>query len=174
MQYNVAQLLKDPIGSSRSYRVEGTFPDSTQITDKVAGQVKMLRTHRGVLVTADLAIQYSLDCGRCLSGFRRPSWLHIEEEFLPSIDLHTGRRLPLSPEDEGALRIDFDHTLDLTEVMRQYAIADMPMKPLCRPDCLGLCRICGANLNQGTCGCENPPGDPRWANLARLLTQDNL
>ena len=168
MQYNVAQLLKEPTGSTRSYRVAEIFTDSLRIADSIAGPVGMVRTHQGVLVNAELDLRTALTCSRCLGDFARSSTLRIEEEFIPTLDIHTGRRVSLPYEDEGGLQIDADHILDLTEVSRQYAIADLPMKPLCRPDCAGLCWLCGVNLNQTKCDCSTAPGGPRSGALAGL------
>ena len=169
MQYNVAQLLKGPIGSSCSYNIEEIYTETSRITDQVNGPVQIVRTHQGVLVNADLDIQSTLTCSRCLGEFVWPSTLYIEEEFFPALDLHTGRKLPPPTDDEDGQRIDSDHVLDLTEIIRQYVIADMPMKPLCRAECLGLCRVCGSNLNQGECYCSGAEVDPRLGTLADLL-----
>ena len=169
MQYNVAQLLKEPIGATRSYQVEQRFTEVPGITDRVRGRLDMLRTHQGILVNAELDIESTIICSRCLGEFIRPSTLFIEEEFFPTIDLHTGRKLSPPVEEEGALRIDAGHFLDLHEVLRQYVIADGPMKPLCRTDCPGLCQHCGINLNQARCECDAGQRDQRWADLAALL-----
>ena len=170
MQYNVAQLLKEPMGSTRSFRVEEGPTEGLPMATNLSGEVNVLRTHRGVLVNAALDIQTALTCSRCVDDFDRTSTLHIEEEFIPTIDLHSGRRLGLADEDEDedGLRIDDEHLLDLTEVTRQYAISDQPMKPLCRADCLGLCLECGTNLNKSGCDCGSAPVDPRWGALAGL------
>jgi uncharacterized protein len=58
--------------------------------------------------------------------------------------------------------------LDLTDVVREVVLLDVPSTPLCRPDCAGLCLTCGANLNDGSCGCVAAPADPRWAALEQL------
>ncbi len=169
MQYNVAQLLKEPIGATRSYQVEQHFTGVPGITDRVHGQLHMLRTHQGILVNAKLEIESTLICSRCIGEFTRPSTVIIEEECFPTIDLHTGRNLPLPAEEEGVLRIDDEHLLDLHEVIRQYVIADGLMKPLCLPECFGLCQHCGINLNQARCECETGRRDQRWAELVALL-----
>ena len=169
MQYNVAQLLKEPIGSTRSYQVEETLTGTLRITDRVAGPVRIVRTHQGVLVNAELDVETVLCCSRCLGEFARPSTLHIEEEYFSMADVQTGMKLDLLPDDKEVSLIDADHVLDLNEMMRQYAISDLPMKPLCRTDCKGLCRVCGANLNQVHCGCATGQIDPRWGALAGLL-----
>ena len=57
-----------------------------------------------------------------------------------------------------------DDTLDLAPLVRDALVLELPMAPLCRDDCAGLCPQCGANRNEGQCGCV-APRDPRWANL---------
>jgi uncharacterized protein len=169
MQYNVAQLLTEPTGATRSYQVEQRIIGVPEIIDKVRGKLDMMRTHQGILVHATLNIESTHTCSRCLGEFIRPSTLFIEEECFPTIDLNTG--LKLSPPDieEGELRIDDAHLLDFQEVLRQYVISDGPMKPLCNPDCTGLCQHCGINLNQARCECDAGPRDPRWSTLSALL-----
>ena len=57
-----------------------------------------------------------------------------------------------------------DETIDLGLLARDAVVLELPMAPLCREDCAGLCVQCGANRNEGDCGCV-APRDPRWANL---------
>jgi uncharacterized protein len=168
MRYNVAQLLKEPIGSTRSYQLEETFTAHGRFADWVNGSVRFLRTHQGILVNAELEARVTLACGRCLSGFTLPLTLHVEEEFFPLVDVNTGRRL-FQPDGSEGSRIDASHTLDLTDILRQYVITYQPMKPLCNPNCAGLCQQCGANLNQRNCSCDTAQRDPRWGALAELL-----
>ncbi|MFH0914084.1 MAG: DUF177 domain-containing protein [Chloroflexota bacterium] len=168
MQFNVAQLLKEPIGSTRHYRVE----DSLDLlgeghTSRVEGEANLIRTNRSVMVTAKLKTEVAVTCSRCLSPFRLPLTLSMEEEFFPIIDILTG--LPPPPSEEpGAFTIDEHHILDLTEAVRQYTLLAIPMKLLCREDCAGFCATCGQNLNEGACHCSTQEVDPRWAKLAQL------
>jgi uncharacterized protein len=170
MLYNVAQLLKEPIGSTRSYEVEEDFTGAERFADDVRGSLRLLRTHQGVLATAELEVKITLDCGRCLSPFPLLLNLSIEEEFFPLVDVNTGRRLFMPSGAEGT-PISSDHVLDFTDVLRQCVITQVPMKPLCKANCAGLCQQCGANLNQGTCQCGMARVDPRWKALAELLEQ---
>ena len=171
MRYNVAQLLKEPTGSTRSYQLCEEFADAERIVDSARGTVDMLRTHQGVLVNATLEIQDTITCGRCLEQAGLDSDLSIEEEFLPISDLYADRGQAL-PEDDDYGRIDDNHDLDLTEVLRQYVITQRPMKPLCRPDCRGLCQICGGNLNEKQCGCRHESSNSSEGTLAQLLRRD--
>ena len=153
MQINVAQLLKSPVGSTRNHRVSGIVEISDDgVSSEVHGEVKLLRTNRGILVRSTLHTEIDATCSRCLSPFRCPLTLNIEEEYFPVIDVVSGTSLAL-PEEPGAFTIDENHILDLTEAVRQYALLAKPMKPLCCENCAGLCPSCGQNLNQGPCSC---------------------
>lgn len=174
MQCNVAQLLREPTGSTRSFSVDKTFVGGPESLEVPRGQVCILRTHQGVLVTADIEVEANLTCGRCLRRFPRSSSLHIEEEFLLAADIQTGRRIDSSFGDDSGFSIDEDNIVDSTEALRQYVIADQPMKPLCGAECLGLCHICGSDLNQGGCECGAGPVDPRWSALSGILNTGGI
>ncbi|MCD6452858.1 MAG: DUF177 domain-containing protein [Dehalococcoidales bacterium] len=142
MQINVSGLLESSIGATRDYRLSGVI--NIAGSDRVVeGEVLLVRTNRGILVRAKLNTEVELGCSRCLKLFGYPLRLNIEEEYLPVAD------------DAEGFTIDERHILDLTEAVRQYALLAIPMKPLCREDCRGLCPICGHDLNQGPCGCSS-------------------
>ncbi len=134
------------------------------------GSLEFLRTHQGLLVRGNVQASVALTCGRCLNEFSSPSQLEVEEEFYSLVDVNTGRRMDDAWDFEGTT-IDFDHVLDMSEVLRQYTIAAQPIKPLCRADCGGLCQECGVDLNQESCKCGEDAIDPRWKDLAALLEQ---
>jgi uncharacterized protein len=81
--------------------------------------------------------------------------------------VNTGVTLPPS-DDVNAFTIDEHHILDLSEAIRQYALVNTPMKPLCKKECAGICPTCGKNLNEGKCDCPKDNIDPRWSKLAEL------
>ncbi|MCC7355817.1 MAG: DUF177 domain-containing protein [Anaerolineae bacterium] len=171
MQYNVAQLLKEPIGSTRSYPVHADIADldpELPVIRPLTGEVRFLRTQSGVLVEGDLSTEVGLACSRCQEPLTARLELEIEEEYRPTIDVLTGRRLAMEEEDR-ALWIDAHHILDLTEVVRQGLFILLPMHPLCRPECKGLCPVCGQNWNEGPCDCAERESDPRWSLLKELL-----
>jgi uncharacterized protein len=163
VEINVSQLLKSSIGTIRTYDVD----DLVQIGDEqplVQGTVTLLRTNRGILVTGQLRASVRLTCSRCLSQFEHPVTLRLEEEFFPTIDILTGAAVGVPDDDPGSFTVDENNVIDLSEAIRQYALMAVPMKPLCRKDCPGLCPTCGANLREGQCGCP-PQVDPRWSGL---------
>ena len=170
MFYNVAQLLKEPTGASRQYSVNESVPFSEEGWGLVhpTGPVSMLRTPRGILVSAGLTVSIPEPCGRCLETFQELVTAEIEEEFFPMTDVNTG--LPLEvPRDSEPLSIDAKHILDLTEALRQAILLARPIQSLCRPDCAGLCVSCGCNLNWDRCDCSAEPSDPRWAPLGAMV-----
>ena len=172
MEINVAQLLKSSIGTEREYEISGNIDilgDGTFCS--VDGKVNLVRTDRGILARGLLVTGVGLTCGRCLSPFRCPLTINIEEEYFPTIDIITGARLT-QPDEPEHFTIDERHILDLTEAVRQAAVLAMPMKPLCSPECAGLCPGCGQNLNLGPCQCPPSQGDERWAVLQTLPLSD--
>jgi len=72
-------------------------------------------------------------------------------------------------EDDLDTSVYRDDQIDVNEVLREQFYLVLPMKPLCREDCAGLCPQCGTNLNGGACGCEPPVEDPRLAPLRKLM-----
>jgi len=170
MRFNVAQLLKRATGSSRHYEmresIEGIDPGLI-IREPLVGQIEMVRTADGILVKGELTTAVELPCDRCLEPFTQKVGFKIEEEFHPTIDMSTGAQLPYDY-DEEEMRIDEHHILDLTELMRQSIFLALPMHPVCRVDCLGLCARCGQNLNEGPCDCEESKVDPRLEILKKL------
>ena len=172
MQYNIAQLLKESTGSTRSYNMIEEFTNSGRVADRVAGQLRMLKTHQGVLVQVELEAWITDGCGRCDNEFPRTSELRIEEEFFPATILNDDGGIEAF-DDPDTFLIDEHNLLDLSEVVRQSVIADQPMKPLCSTDCRGLCQVCGVNLNIDDCQCSDSQVDPRWGALAELLPRNN-
>lgn len=168
MEMNVSQLLRDPIGSTRDYRIDEVADvNGDGKSHKIQGECNLLRIQRSILVKCTLSTEVDLTCSRCLGRFRHPLKINFEEEFLPTIDATSGTPLP-PPDDAGAFTIDENHILDLTEAVRQYSLMAIPIKALCNQDCAGLCQTCGKNLNEGSCDCAAPDIDPRWAKLTKL------
>lgn len=168
MEINVSQLLKEPIGASREYKINEALDITEDIRhNSVSGDVSLLRTQQGILVKAKLHTEITLTCSRCLSMLRYPLDISFEEEYIQTIDVNNGLPLETSREPDS-FTIDEHHIIDLREAIRQYAMLLIPMKPLCRSDCTGLCRECGRNLNEGACDCPVKTVDPRWSKLLNL------
>ena len=172
MQTNVAQLLKAPVGSIRTLPVDDNLEDNGKVYH-VKGELTLVRTNNSILAEGMLATQIRITCSRCLKPFTLKLPLKIQEEFFPTIDIVTGMKLP-KPEDPGSFTIDEHHILDLKEAIRQYIVIAMPMKPLCKVQCAGLCDTCGKDLNLGDCSCSHEDIDPRWAELLKLKNSNKV
>lgn len=175
-QWNVAQLLKEPIGAIRRFDVQATvLQDEEDVTQAapLVGQVSMLRTNLGVLVEGMLTGPVTVACTRCLKPVTVDVTVELEEEFKPTVDVVRGAYVPVD-EDDTALLIDEHHVLDIGEVLRQAVLLEVPIQVLCRPDCAGLCQTCGQNLNEGNCDCPDEDSDARWEQLSALLDDIEL
>ena len=168
MKINVSQQLKETIGSTRDYEVSEVI-NILGSECLVQGKVRLIRTNRSILVKGTLYTEAEVTCSRCLSLFSCPLTLNIEEEYFPTTDAVSGASL-LLPDEPGCFIIDERHVLDLTEAIFQYVLVAVPMKPLCREDCAGLCPHCGHDLNQGPCGCPSQETEPRRSELQDCLS----
>ncbi len=168
--YNVSVLLGESLGSSRQLAVEEQF---VTVADEgyettVSGDVTLFRTDRGILVQAKLLARPQIECGRCLKPFTYEHRLKFDEEFVLPSEPGADDAIEAGPDD---FSIDESQHLDVSEAVRQYEQSVLPIRPMCRPDCAGLCSTCGQDLNEGTCGCPKADLDERWTSLAGLSDQ---
>ena len=171
MDFNVSQLLKEPVGSVRSYDLDESISLKTGGPKSyVKGSVNMLRTNRGILLTALLDSVVPCSCSRCLVDMGYPLELDIEEEYLPKTDVLTRARMKDPQEFEENFFTGSGHILDLSEAVRQYLDIGTPMNPICSDNCSGICLTCGVNLNETSCACDETPADPRWGPLLELVS----
>ncbi len=119
MQYNLAQLLMEPTGSTRNYDVDESFIGPEDGMDRVQGWIQVVRTHQGVIVRAELETQVSLTCSRCVRVFEHNSVIKMEEESSPTTDPVTGNQIETLEETDSELELDDQHVLDMEEVVRQ-------------------------------------------------------
>jgi uncharacterized protein len=162
MLFNVAQLLREPVGETRDYTLPREFPVH-------GGRARLTRVPDGVLVQVEADVVLDAACSRCLAPFGYPAHIEFEESYVQGIDVITGQRRTLAPDDERFV-IDDHHTIDISEAVRQYSEMAAAMQPLCRSDCPGICPECGRDLSITSCECDRALIDPRWAALAALRT----
>ena len=113
----------------------------------------------------------TLDCGRCLEPFEVPVDASFELRYVPQTE-NTGEGEREIANDDLAIAFYREGMLDLIDLMREQFVLALPMKPLCREDCRGLCPECGTNLNKGQCDCTPRWEDPRLAALKSLLPRE--
>jgi uncharacterized protein len=164
--WNVAGLLTDSPGATRDYEVAGVTIDlgeDLRLAGPIEGHVRLSRTNRGLIVHADLDTSIEASCSRCLKDIEVPIQISIDEEALPSIDIHTGAPVAPEPgtEDDEPLRLNDHHELDLETAVREAIQLAEPIAPLCREDCPGLCPTCGEPLDEGVHDHPTDDVDPR-------------
>jgi uncharacterized protein len=168
--HNIAGLLGEPYGTSRSFELSGVVldlgPDLRQ-SEPLAGTVHVDRTNRGVIVTGRLVTALATQCSRCLRDIDVPLVLTLKEEVLPTIDIATGLALDASAEPDIA-RLTDHHELDLEPLVRESIQLAEPIAPLCREDCPGLCVVCGEELASGVHEHDDARIDPRLEALRRF------
>ncbi len=160
MLFNVSGLLREAVGATRAFTLEAEPPVHH-------GAVELLRLPNGVLVRCEADVVVEDRCSRCLVPFGYPEHISLEEIYVQQVDVATGARLP-APDEPESFFIGINHTIDITEALRQYTEIAAAMQPLCRSDCPGICPECGQDLTMAACTCAKDPIDTRWAALAAL------
>lgn len=118
---------------------------------------------RAEVVTVSLSVMAEYDgrCDRCGRDMQTSCPVQIERVAVTAT---------YTEEDDDLILLP-DMQLDLKELVFSELVLSLPMKHLCREDCLGICPTCGANLNDGDCGCKRDQVDPRLAALQELLNE---
>lgn len=127
--------------------------------------LQVARDDQDIVVTGDLTASMPLTCSRCLEEFRVTVHPTVDARYIPRPAVkHVGE---LGSDD---LDLDFyeNDELNLDTLVETETTLALPMKPLCRAECRGLCPVCGANRNVVPCTCQAQAPDPRLAILRRL------
>jgi uncharacterized protein len=123
--------------------------------------VRFSRTAQGLYAQGRLQAETQMDCVRCLEPFSQILEIRIDDLFV----------YPPGQAPETALSIPETGILDLTPIVREYLWLDVPLQPVCRAECRGLCPECGNNLNESSCSHPTAGADPRLSGLKSLLTR---
>lgn len=113
----------------------------------------------GVAVVGLVSSVWEGECRRCLRPVSGPLECGVREVYRRG-----------GGDEEGTYPMDEDR-LNLREMVLDSLFVALPVLPLCRPDCAGICPRCGADLNSGPCGCSEVRADPRWSALNALRLQ---
>lgn len=160
LRLNVGFIVAEQNGYSREFPIE--FPEvrlqDLELRD-LNGSVTVTRSKQGLLVEVELTAKTTTECMRCLEPFE----LELSPEFT---ELYAFSK---SPDNDSVLKYPETGIIDLGPLVREYMLLEFPIKPLCEPDCLGLCPVCGENQNDHVCAHEEEAVDPRFDVLRSLL-----
>lgn len=162
MRFNVSHLVNAPIGTRSAVHLDS---ETVALGDDLdlhylRGEINLTRSTDCLLVEGQLDAGLDGECVRCLTSF--PLSLTIQLDDLTFA-------LPHTSSQDNQYCISKDGWIHAAPALREQVLLNIPLRPLCRPDCRGLCSNCGQDLNDGPCGCEEPKIDPRLAALRNLL-----
>jgi DUF177 domain-containing protein len=141
--------------------------DGADLSRNIALQADV-RSGSGItVVEGTINTAAEIACTRCLEPTAVPLKFDFVSRFVATESFGTSGEHELHGED-----LDYDaiegEQIDLTEVIREQLLLNLPQQVVCQEDCRGLCEKCGANRNLIDCKCENDELDPRWASLKDL------
>ncbi len=167
MFIEIEDLKQEPLRVHHVYAM-GEIPfvhEDAALSEPVCADFVLSHKDRDLQIGGTVATAIRFKCSRCVKEFSRPFAADFDLYYLPQPDsVREGDEIELKYEDMDVgfydgLRFDVD-----LMVLEQIELG-IPMKFVCRDDCKGLCYLCGADLNEGPCGCGGQESDPRLSAL---------
>lgn len=125
-----------------------------------------------LVVQARIVTLAEYECSRCLETFSEELTGEMAVLYEQKAESRAAEKARVDEsEDVDNLALDAKE-IDLTKRVEEALYVAVPMRPLCREDCLGLCPHCGVDLNKQRCGCRTESSDPRWQVLKMKLIEE--
>jgi uncharacterized protein len=162
---NAAELLRRP-GNEKDVRVVVSATELELVEPRIAPTadieiaLHMESLTTGLVVSGTISAPWADTCRRCLI------------DVGGNLVAETRELYQIALTDEEAFPIVGDQ-IDLGPMAREAILLELPLAPLCRVDCAGICGQCGADRNEATCSCEDRIVDDRWAALDVLRDRLN-
>jgi uncharacterized protein len=140
LRLNVGFLLSQTAGYGRQFDFHEdklNLGGDLQV-EGFSGRISLTRTPQGIVSKGVFSAKLSAECARCLKPFAAQVSIPLEELFV----------YPPQNATDPLLAVGEDAHLNLEPLLREYILLNQPTRPLCRPDCKGLCTVCGADLNE--------------------------
>jgi uncharacterized protein len=163
LRLNVGFIIHQNVGYSRDFPINIPvihFPPDLNL-EELDGTVKVTRAAQGLLLQARLHANAPSECVRCLTVF--PKKLVVDFTELYAFTKNSTTELGLMVPESGKI--------DLEPLVREEMLLAVPISALCRPDCKGLCPVCGENLNESACEHNIPEPDARLEVLKTYLLE---
>ncbi len=161
LRLNVGFIIHEEVGYSHEFPLSidriVLSPDF-ELRD-LEGRLTVGRTAQGLLFTGEFQASTDLECVRCLRPFEQGLDWAMTEVFAFT---------EKSVSDSGLI-VPEDAQIDLQPLVREYALLEVPISPICKPDCRGLCPVCGQDLNVRDCGHRPDAGSSAFAALKDFL-----
>ena len=170
LRIDVRELERGPRSLKVSLPARHLNLDEGQV--RVSGEVAVdLRAEResqgGVRVQGTLGVEMQLTCARCLDVLSYPLAAHFNQYYQSNAHHSLAGEIALQKKDleVGFFSGDF---IDVSDIVREQILLNLPIKPLCQEGCRGLCPSCGRNRNRDRCRCDPAVSDPRLAPLLKF------
>jgi len=145
---DVGKALKNP-GQVFPFKTSLELPEMEVLSDPIRfegieaeGEFFCTGDHR-ISLRADVSATADSRCSRCLQPVQVPVKAQVDALYAKELD----------PEDPDLYAFE-GNSLELTDAVKDALLLELPLQFFCRPDCKGLCPVCGINLNKGTCTCQ--------------------
>jgi uncharacterized protein len=161
LRLNVGFMIRQNVGFSRDFDFDLSAVEVSEdlLIHSLQGTLTLSRIAQGILAQGRLQAKMPQECARCLAEFNLPLTIKLKDLFT----------YPPNQGSDPILVVAENGILDLNPLLRESVLLEIPMRPLCRPECKGLCPVCGANRNNSKCKHPEQKIDPRMAALKSLL-----
>lgn len=167
MKINISNI---PLGTSVYEVAKGArelgLPEN--FSGEAHAHVTLQKTSWEIVATIDAHVNAAFQCDRCAEDFVQQVDASYELLFTWS-----GTERITAVEEDYYVLGDGQKEIDLSDSVREYLQLAVPIKNVCREECLGLCSVCGTNLNERLCGCTVAQGDIRWSALQNLASNND-
>ena len=169
MRIDVRELELGPLKLSGEVALEELKIESSDV--RVLGQILVRlvaeKHAQEVRVRGSFAAEAQLPCARCLEPVRIPLLVELDQFYRPHKDHRLVGEIELQEKDTE-IAFYFGDFIEVSDIIREQILLGLPMKPVCRDDCQGLCPHCGKNRNLDACNCHSLFVDPRLAPLLQI------
>jgi len=180
MFIEIHELERHPVDFDENF-LPGTIDLGTELSQcgqlHASGRAQLVEEHhskhkliKDIRLNGELSTRVEVACARCLEPVVQDVRRQFDLLYRP-LGADAGREETPVSGTESEISYYEGQGLLLEDVLREQLLLAVPLKAICRQDCVGLCPQCGTNLNVAKCSCAEPPEDPRWSALKELRSK---
>lgn len=167
------QVSEIPAEGMEIYGEDVISVEDVVLTGPVKSELHVLKAGEEVVISGRLDAGVRLQCSRCLAEFEGRLDIPVETVYAPSPEAGGESERELGGDELNTAFYEGD-VIDTDEIAREQVLLSIPIKPLCREDCGGLCPRCGADMNKAPCGCAGKAAHPGMEALKDYFRKGDL
>lgn len=173
MMIHLGKLGSEPHEWHEAVSIPAANLQRTQLLElsEVAWTGRVWVESPGFRLEATYSYEQTIACDRCLTPVTRPVEGEIRLMMITNVPQPTDEEVELTAEDLEVLYLE-NERVDAEFLLTEMLQLNVPMRAICREDCLGLCPDCGINRNLEACNCDEARVDPRWEALGHLKDEN--